>query len=128
MLGRGNVAFASFGTAAPAASTGTAGVAALATQGELDAGVVNNKIVTPATLAAAANRKLKFIATVGDGTATQYDITHNFSTRDVAVRVYRNSGNYDTIGCDISTPTANAVRLNFVQAPTAAQFAVAILG
>jgi hypothetical protein len=127
-LGTDPVSFTSFGNSAPAASTSTAGLIAIATQGEVDAGTVNNKAVVPSTLASAANRKLKFVATFGDGSATQYDITHNLGTRDVTVEVYRNSTPWDTVRCDVSRPSVNAVRLNFAAAPTTSQFNVAIVG
>ncbi len=127
-LGTGAVNWVSFGTAAPSASTSVAGLIAIATQAEVDAGVVPNKTVTPATLVAFSGRKLKAIANIGDGTATQYDITHNFNTRDLTVEVYRNATPWDSVICDISRPTVNAVRLNFAAAPTSNQFSVVIVG
>ena len=126
-LGSGNVAFTTFGASAPSASESTAGVAEIATQGETDTGTDDQRIVTPLKLATYANRKKKTVGTIGDGSATQYDITHGFGTRDVTVEVYRNSGNYDTVLCDTSRPDANTVRLNFATAPSAAQFAYVII-
>lgn len=121
----GSPTWASFGMATPAASTSTAGVAALATQAEVDAGLVTNKIVTPAT---AGGRKLKFSQNIGDGTATQFDVTHNFNTRDSVVSVARNSTPWDTILCDVSRLDTNTVRLNFAVAPSTNAFRVLVLG
>lgn len=127
-LGTDAASFAPFGNSAPPASTTTAGLIAIATQSEVNAGVVTNEAITPETLAAWSGRKFKFVATIGDGSATQYDITHNGGTRDVTVEVYRNSSPWDTVQCDVSRPSANAVRLNFGVAPTTSQFNVAIVG
>lgn len=127
-LGSGSVAWTAFGTSAPSASTSTPGVIAIATQGEVDAGSVSNKAVVPSTLAAWSNRKLKFTANIGDGSATQYDLTHNLGTRDTVVRVYRNSTPWDTIQCDIESNSTNVTRLKFAAAPTSNQFSVVILG
>lgn len=128
VLETGPVAWVAFGTGAPAASTSTAGVAALATQSEVDAGVVANKIVTPSTLAGAASRKLKGATTIGDGSATQFDLTHNFSTRDVEISVYRNASPWDTVIADVSRPDANTARVNFSVAPAANAYRVVVLG
>lgn len=123
-----NVIWTNFGTSAPAASETTAGIAELATQAETDAGTDDARIVTPLKLANHSNRKRKTSGTIGDGSATQFDITHNFGTRSVFVSVYRNSGNFDEVLCDISRPTdTNTVRLNFATAPTTNQFAYTIL-
>lgn len=127
-LGSGAVSFTVFGTSAPAASEATAGIAELATQAETDTGTDDIRIVTPLKLASYANKKLKAVGNIGDGSATQYDITHNFNTRNVQVSVFRNGTPWDDIMCDVSRPDANTVRLNFAAAPSAAQFSHVILG
>jgi hypothetical protein len=127
-LGSGNVIWASFGTAAAAASETTAGIAEIATQAETDSGTDDARFVTPLKLATYSGRKLKYSANVGDGSATQYTITHNLGTRDVQVEVYRNSGNYDTVLCDVERTSTNAIRLTFASAPSANAFRVTVIG
>ena len=127
-LGSGTVTFTAFGTAAPSASETTAGVIEIATQGETDTGTDDARAVTPLKLATYANRKLKYAANFGDGAATQYTITHNLNTRDVTVEVMTNSGNYDTVICDVERTSVNAVRLTFAVAPTSNQYRVVVLG
>jgi hypothetical protein len=122
-----NLAFAAFGTSAPAATQTTAGIAEVATVGEIDTGTDDTRMITPLGLAGHANRKRKFTGTVGDGSATSIAINHNFNTRDVTVEVYRNSGNYDTVLVDVQRTSVNQVTLVFATAPTAAQFAYVIL-
>jgi hypothetical protein len=124
----GAVSWGAFGVATAAASETVAGKAELATQAETDAGTDDLRIVTPLKLANYAARKLKKSGFIGDGSATQYDINHNFGTRDLSVTVYRNSTPWDTILCDVSRPDTNTIRFNFATAPAAGQFAYSILG
>lgn len=128
VLGTGNIVWSSFGTAAPPASTSTPGIAALATQIEVNAGVVADKIVTPETLASYSGRKLKFVANIGDGSATQFDVTHNFGTRDLSATVYRNATPWDTIECDVERPNTNTTRFRFTSAPASNAYSVVIIG
>lgn len=129
VIGTNNVVWAAFGTGSSAASETVSGIAELATQGETDTGTDDLRIVTPLKLATYSGRKRKTVPTAfGDGSATQYDFTHNFGMRDVVVSIYRNSTPWDSIGCDISRPDTNTVRANFAQAPTSNQFSVVVIG
>lgn len=112
-LGTTALSWTTFGTAAGTASTSSAGIIQLATQAEVDTGTDANKAVTPATLAASVWGTKKLNQNFGDGSATSYVITHNFNTFDVEVEVYRNSGNRDTVICEIQRTSVNAVTLVF---------------
>lgn len=127
VIGTNNVIWSIFGGSSPAASTGTAGIAALATQGEVDAGAVTNKIVTPATLAASVWAAKKFAQNIGDGSATSIAVTHNLNTRDVRVEVYRNSGNFDTVLAEVQRTSVNAVTILFDAAPALNAYRVLVL-
>lgn len=126
-LDSGNVIWSAFGTSAPAASESTAGIAELATQAETDAGTDDARMVTPLKLTTWSGKPKRYAATIGDGSATQIDVTHNFNSRDVVVEVYRNSGNYDTVLCDVGRTSVNAVRLNFASAPASNALRVVVL-
>jgi hypothetical protein len=126
-LGTDPVLWTTFGTSVPPASESTAGIAAIATQAQTDAGTDDQRIVTPLKLANWSGRIRKHTTTIGDGSATQFDITHNFGTRDVIVQVYRTSGNYDQVYCDVKAHTTNTVRLNFSSAPASNSLRVIIL-
>jgi hypothetical protein len=122
------VTWAQFGTSAAQATEEAAGVAELATQAEADAGVDDSKIITPLKLNTWSGRSRKVTSTFGDGSTTQFDISHNFATRAVECQVYRVASPYDNIMCDISRPDTNTVRLNFTVAPTSNQFTAVVIG
>lgn len=111
------VLWTSFGTSAPAASETTAGIAELATQAETDAGTDDLRIVTPLKLKTSKLFNKTASTNLGDGSATSFNLDHNFNTRDVIVSVYRNSGNFDDVICDVQRPTVNRVTLVFATAP-----------
>ena len=126
-LDSGAVAWTTFGTSTPSASETTAGVAELATQAETDTGTDDARIVTPLKLATWSGRSRKHSQNVGDGSATQYDVTHNFNTRDNHVAVYRNASPWDEVGCDIERLDANTTRVRFASAPSSNQFRVVVI-
>ena len=123
-----SVTWTSFGTSAAAATETTAGVLEIATQSETDTGTDDLRAITALKLNNWSGRKRKATATFGDGSATSFNIDHNFNTRDVQVEVYRNSGNYDSVLCDVARPSVNRVTLTFAAAPAASAFNVVVLG
>lgn len=123
-----NIVWQADTTTVPSASEGTSGTVELATQGETDTGTDDLRAVTPLKLASWSGRKRKISATIGDGSATSFNIDHNFNMRQVVVEVYKNSGNYDTVICDVTRPTVNRVTLTFAAAPTLAAYEVVIIG
>lgn len=122
------IVWGSFGTTAPAATETLSGVAELATQAETDAGADDIRIVTPLKLANHAGRRRKATATIGDGSATSFNIDHNFGMREVVVAVYRNGGAFDDVIADISRPSTNRVTIGFAVAPASNSFVVTVIG
>ncbi len=116
-LGSGNVVWTSFGTSAAAATESTAGIAEIATQAETDTGTDDARIVTPLKLATYSGRAKRYSATFGDGSATQYTLTHNLGTRDVIVQVRRTGSPYDEVITDVEADTINSVVIRFASAP-----------
>lgn len=123
----GAVAWTQFGTGAGAASETSAGIAELATQTETDTGTDDARIVTPLKLATWSGKTKRAQGTIGDGSATQIDVTHNFNTRDIVVQVFQNSGSYEQVNCDVSLPNVNTVRLNFATAPASNAYRVVVM-
>ena len=123
-----NVLFTSFAAAAPAASETTAGIAELATQAEVDAGTDDARIVTSLKLANWSGRLRKVSTSIGDGSATSYVVTHNLNTRDVIIRVFPNSGQYDDVEVDVQRTSTTTATLVFATAPASNAYRVVVLG
>jgi hypothetical protein len=126
VLGTNNIVFASANASAPPASETVSGIAELATQVETDAGVDDARIVTPLKLKTSTLLAKMASALIGDGSATQYDLTHGFNTRDVEVVVRRNSSPWDKVIVDDECPDANTVRVRFNVAPTSNAYKVTV--
>ncbi len=58
-----------------------------------------------------------FTASIGNGSATSYTVTHNLNSFDVIVQLYDLS-TYDTVYADVVRTSANVVTISFTTAPT----------
>lgn len=125
-IGANAIVWVAYGNAAPMASEATPGLVERATQAEVDAGADDERYVTAAKLKASPWAARRYAANIGDGSATQYDVTHNLNSRDVAIAVYRNSSPWDDVGVDIERPDANTARIRFAVAPAANAFRVVV--
>jgi hypothetical protein len=70
----------------------------------------------------------KYAASIGDGTATSYTVTHNLNTRDVQVTVYDNSSPYAEVVVDVQHATTSTITVLFSVAPTSNQYRVVVQG
>lgn len=127
-IGVDPITFIVFGTSVPSSSETVSGTIEIATQAEVNAGTDDVRAITPLKLANYTGLLKKYAAAFGDGSNTQYDITHNLNTEDVHVEVYRNSGAKDSILCDVERTDSNTVRLKFSSAPSSNQYRVVVLG
>jgi hypothetical protein len=127
VIGTNNIVFASANSSTPPASESIAGIAEIATQAETDAGTDDARIVTPLKLKTSTILAKMASALIGDGSATQYDITHGFNTRKVLITVRRNSSPWDEVIVDKECPDANTARVRFSVAPTSNSYQVSII-
>lgn len=127
-LGSGAVAWTLFGTSSGAATESSAGIAEIATQAETDTGTDDARFVTPLKLATYAGRKLKHTATIGDGSASSYAVTHNFNTKDVQVYVYETGGSQREALVEKQHASVNAVTIITAAPVAAGALRVVILG
>ncbi len=125
-LGSGSPAFVQFGTGATAATETSQGIAEIATQAETDAGTDDVRFVTPLKLKTSTLLVKSASAVIGDGSATQFDLTHNFNTRKVTIVVRRNSSPWDEVLTDKECPDANTARVRFNVAPAASSYEVTV--
>ena len=65
---------------------------------------------------------------VGDGTATQYTLTHSLSTRDVTVQVAEAGSPYEVVIADVALTTTDTVVLTFATAPSNNQYRAIVIG
>lgn len=110
------------------ASETIAGKIAIATQAEVDAKTNDTKAVTPlkmATFVAAQIASHKFGVNIGDGTATQFAISHGLDSTDVQVMVYDNTSK-DFIETDIEVTDSATVTVKFLLPPSADAYRVVI--
>ncbi len=127
-LGTDDVLFTSFLSGSPDASESTKGIAELATQGEVDTGNDDTRIVTPLKLKNSKFFDQSKIFTIGDNSATSFNCDHNLNTRGVQVSVFRNSGSYDDVIADVTRPSVNRVTVGFGAAPASNGFIVVVSG
>jgi hypothetical protein len=118
IVGTSNLVFANTAAGAPNATPTIAGLVELANQAEVDAGASSpaNLAVTPVTLNGWSGRPLKFTATIGDGTATQIDVTHNLNSLNVQPMVRRISDG-KILEVEATAFSVNITRFNFASAP-----------
>lgn len=126
-LGTDPVVWATFGTSAPSASTTTPGIVEIATQGEVDTGTDTTRVVTPETLAGWTGRSLRHSASFGDGSATQYDITHNLGTKDLVASIRENATD-DVIIADVKMLSTTVTRVTLAVAPTTNALRITLVG
>jgi hypothetical protein len=113
VLGSGAVNWVPFGTTSSPATTGSTGTVTLATQSQVDSGPNSDNVVTVQTLRNWSGRRLKVTTSIGDGTATQFDVTHNFNTRDAVFTLRRNAAPFDVVMADIELTDVNTARIKF---------------
>ena len=76
----------------------------------------------------------KATATVGNGTATAFEINHGLGTRDVIVQVYKNSSVWEQVEVDVlhysaSDPTnVNKITVSFANPPSSEEYRVVVIG
>ena len=86
-----------------------------------------NKKATISQIAEQVEGLGQFIATIGDGSAINIDVTHNLNTRNVHVSVRRATTPWDQVFVDNECPTVNKVTLKFgAVAPGANAFVVTV--
>ena len=94
-----------------AATDSQAGIVELATNTETRAGTSTTRVLTPANLS-----HIKYIETIGDGSALSYTVTHGLGSRRVMVQMY-DSSSYETVYAQVVRTTTTAITVDFNTAP-----------
>ena len=69
----------------------------------------------------------KASASVGNGSATSFAVSHNLGSRDVVVNVYDNA-TWDTVEVDVVRTDTNTVTVSFATAPGTNAYRVVVIG
>jgi len=64
----------------------------------------------------------------GCSAGTQTVINHSFATRDVMVRMYRNSAPYDEVECDVEHTDTSNVTVRTAAATTSGEYRIVVMG
>ena len=116
VIGTTSVIWVSFGTGATQATEAISGIAAIATQVQTDAGTDDLRFITALKLKTSIFANRGFTVLFGDGTGTQFDLTHLLGA-EVMVMVYEvATGEYADVR--IRRVDANTSRINATPAPT----------
>ena len=65
---------------------------------------------------------------IGDGTATEFTVTHNLNTQDVVVMVRENKAPFAQVITDIEVTDVNNIEVKFAKAPAQNEYRVIIVG
>ena len=70
----------------------------------------------------------KYVTTIGDGTLTNFTVTHNLNTRDISVSVIKNAAPYNSVQVGWSAATLNTITLSTASPCANAELKVIIIG
>lgn len=70
----------------------------------------------------------KAAASIGNGAATSFNVTHNLNTTDVVVFLRETAGGMAQVHADVAVVDANTVAIAFAVAPAAGQYRAFVVG
>lgn len=70
----------------------------------------------------------KMAKDIGDGTATEFTISHNLNTQDVVITVRENNVPFTQVITDIEVTDANNIKVKFAKAPAQNEYRVIVIG
>lgn len=65
---------------------------------------------------------------IGDGTATEFTVSHNLNTQDVVITVRENNAPFAQVITDIEVTDANNIKVKFAKAPAQNEYRVIVIG
>lgn len=70
----------------------------------------------------------KYVNTVGDNSATSFELNHAFGTRHVNVQIFQATAPYAQVEADVERTDFNNVTIKFATAPTTNEYEVVVIG
>lgn len=77
---------------------------------------------------AVKDKASKMAKDIGDGTATEFTVSHNLNTQDVVITVRENNAPFTQVITDIEVTDANNIKVKFAKAPAQNEYRVIIVG
>lgn len=74
------------------------------------------------------SRTRKYVANIGNGSATEFTLTHSLGTQDITVFVRETASPYNQVICDVQIPNTTQVKLLFASAPASGAYRVIVTG
>lgn len=74
------------------------------------------------------SRTKKYAADIGNGTATEFTVTHNLGTQDVTVLLREKASPFNQVFCDVQIVSTTQIKLLFATAPAAGAYRVVVTG
>lgn len=77
---------------------------------------------------AVKNKASKMAKDIGDGTATEFTVTHNLNTQDVVITVRENNAPFAQVITDVEVTDVNNIKVKFAKALAQNEYRVIIVG
>lgn len=87
-----------------------------------------HQFVTDLEKASWNSRVKKYAADIGNGTATEFTVTHNLGTQDVTVLLREKASPFNQVFCDIQILSTTQIKLFFAVTPAAGAYRVIVTG
>ena len=95
---------------------------------EIEEALKNNDNLTTVLKKGIADKTGKVAKDIGDGTATEFTVSHNLNTQDVVITVRENIAPFAQVITDIEVTDANNIKVKFAKAPAQNEYRVIIVG
>ncbi len=87
-----------------------------------------HRFVTDSEKVSWNSRVKKYAADIGNGTATEFTVTHNLGTQDVTVLLREKASPFNQVFCDVQIVSTTQIKLLFATAPAAGAYRVVVTG
>ena len=95
---------------------------------EIEELLKNNDNLTTVLKKGIAGKTGKVAKEIGNGTATEFTVTHNLNTQDVVVMVRENKAPFAQVITDVEVTDVNNIKVKFAKPPKANEYKVVIVG
>lgn len=75
-----------------------------------------------------AGKTGKFVSVIGNGTATEFTVTHKLNTQDVVVMVRENKAPFAQVITEVEVTDTNNIKVRFAKAPAEGSYKVVVVG